>query len=834
MTDSRSKNTFEGGEATGTAGLDFVRTIVAEDNAKGTYGGRVATRFPPEPNGFLHVGHATAICLSFGVAEENNGTTSLRFDDTNPTTEDMRYVEAIEDDLRWLGFEWNIEAFASDYFDQLYEWAEELVEDGKAYVDTLNEDEIREYRGTVTEPGRDSPHRDRSVDENLDLLRRMKAGEFPDGAHVLRAKIDMAHPNMKMRDPLLYRIRHAHHFRTGDTWCIYPMYDYAHGLSDAIEDITHSLCTLEFENNRAIYDWLIDNVDVGTARPRQFEFARLNLDYTVMSKRKLLRLVEGGFVDGWDDPRMPTISGMRRRGFTPESIRRFCDLIGIAKADSRVDIGKLEYTIREDLNQTAQRVMCVLDPLKVVITNYPEGNGGSDGDGSSIEELEAPYFPHDVPLEGSRMVPFGRQIYIDRADFMEDPPKGFFRLAPGREVRLRYAYFIKCEEVIKNDAGDVVELRCTYDPETRGGAAPDGRKVKGTIHWVSADASVPVEVRLYDRLFAVANPDEAAATEGKDFTEFLNPESRVILTDARIEPAAADAAPATHYQFERHGYFFSDPVDSKDGVPVFNRVVTLRDSWAKISQAADGASGDAAGHTAGVPDVTAEETNTDAEKTGAAADSTDAATAKDLRNGTTGKRRRVKRSKSEHRDEIRDANLELAERYERYMSELGLGREETDVLTGDVSVAELFESAVAAHEDPAAIANWMVNELSPHFVDGKADGLPFGGDELGSLVALVSDGTISGKIGKEILAVMVAAGGDPATLVKERGLEQVTDEGAIAAVVDKVIAANPDKAAEYRGGRTGLAGFFIGQVMRETGGTANPELVQKLVAEKLV
>ncbi len=810
MTSSKSKSASDGGDAAATAGLDFIRTIVAQDNAEGTYGGRVVTRFPPEPNGFLHVGHATAICLSFGVAEENNGTTNLRFDDTNPTTEDMRYVEAIEEDLRWMGFAWSIEAFASDYFGQLYEWAEELVEDGKAYVDSLSEDEIREYRGTVTEAGRDSPYRDRSSEENLDLLRRMKAGEFPDGAHVLRAKIDMAHPNMKMRDPLLYRIRHAHHYRTGDDWCIYPLYDYAHPLSDAIEDITHSLCTLEFENNRAIYDWLIDNVDVGTARPRQFEFARLNLDYTVMSKRKLLRLVEEGLVDGWDDPRMPTITAMRRRGITPDSIRLFCDLIGIARSDSRVDIGKLEYAIREDLNQKAPRVMCVLDPLKMVITNYPVGDDGSNSYGSSIEELEAPYFPHDVPLEGSRMVPFGREIYIERADFMEHPPKGFFRLAPGREVRLRYAYFIRCEEVIKDDAGDIVELRCTYDPATRGGSAPDGRKVKGTIHWVSADASVPVEVRLYDRLFTVSNPDEAAAAESRDFTAFLNPESRVTVMDARIEPAAAAAPPATHYQFERHGYFFSDPVDSKAGAPIFNRVVTLRDTWAKISRAAEGSPVDAA----------------DAAGAAEPAEEAEAPAPGD-------KRRRVKRSKSEHRDEIRAANPALAERYERYVNDLGLGREQADVITGDTSVADLFESAMAAHDDPTAVANWMVNELSPHFADGKADALPFGGAELGALVELIADGTISGKIGKEVLAVMLAEGGDPQAIVKERGLEQVVDEAAIVAVVDQVIAANPEKADEYRDGRKGLAGFFVGQVMRETGGTANPELVQRLVRERL-
>ena len=780
-----------------TAGLDFVRTIIAEDNAKGTYGGRVATRFPPEPNGLLHVGHATAICLSFGVARENNGTTNLRFDDTNPTTEDTSYVDAIQEDVRWLGFEWNNGVrYASDYFDRLYEMAVQLVRDGNAYVDSSSEDEIRRLRGTVTEPGTPSAYRERSVEDNLDLLQRMKAGEFEDGAHVLRAKIDLAHPNMKMRDPLLYRIRHAHHYRTGDDWCIYPMYDFAHPLSDAIENITHSLCTLEFENNRAVYDWLIDNVDVGEARPRQYEFARLNLDYTVMSKRKLLRMVEEGHVDGWDDPRMPTISGMRRRGITPESIRLFCDLIGIAKADSRVDIGKLEYAIREDLNRKAPRVMCVLDPLKVVLTNYPEGEN---------EELEAPFYPHDIPKEGSRAVPFGRELYIERRDFAEDPPKGFFRLAPGREVRLRYAYFITCDAVIKDDAGEIVELRCTYDPDTHGGSAPDGRKVKGTIHWVSATDSVAVEVRLYDRLFDVANPDEAAAASGKDFTDFLNPESRLTIAAARLEPAVADAAGGSHFQFERQGYFFTDPVDSTAGAPVFNRVVTLRDTWAKIAAAEEKLGTSPAARTD--------------EPSGADAPAE--------------KRRRIKRSKSEVRDAIRATNPELAQRYERYRDELGLSAEEADVLTGDMSVARLFEDALVVHDDAKAVANWIVNELSPHFVDGKADRLPFGGTELGALVALVASDAISGRIGKDVLVIMVSDGGEPGAIVAERGLEQVTDASAIEPVVEHVIAANLDKAEEYRAGRTGLAGFFVGQVMRETGGTADPELVQKIVREKL-
>ena len=780
-----------------TVGLDFVRTIIAEDNANGTYGGRVATRFPPEPNGFLHVGHATAICLSFGVARENNGTTNLRFDDTNPTTEDTSYVDAIQEDVRWLGFEWNNGVrYASDYFPRLYEMAVQLVKDGKAYVDSSSEEEIREMRGTLTEPGTPSVYRDRSAEENLNLFACMKAGEFEDGAHVLRAKIDLEHPNMKMRDPLLYRIRHAHHHRTGDDWCIYPMYDFAHPLSDAIENITHSLCTLEFENNRAIYDWLIENVDVGGAQPRQYEFARLNLDYTVMSKRKLLRMVEEGHVDGWDDPRMPTISGMRRRGITPESIRLFCELVGVAKADSRVDIGKLEYAIREDLNQKARRVMCVLDPLKVVITNYPDGR---------TEELEAPFYPHDIPKEGSRAVPFSREIYIERSDFEEDPPKGFFRLAPGREVRLRYAYFITCAEVVKDRAGEITELRCTYDPDTRGGAAPDGRKVKGTIHWVAAANSVPVEVRLYDRLFKVANPDQAATSSGKDFVDFLNPESHLKILEARLEPAVADAKLGCHFQFERQGYFFVDPVDSSPDTPVFTRVVTLRDTWAKITE----------------PE----------EKL--AIDQSTPKSVRSARDAPAEKRRRIKRSKSEVRNDIRATNPELARRYEYYLAEVGLNAEEADVLTSDMSVAQLFEDALDVHNDAKVVANWVVNELSPHFEDGKADGLPFGGAELGALVALVASRTISGTTGKEILAIIAGEGGDPRAIVAERGLEQVTDISVVEPIVEQVIAANPDKAEEYRSGRTGLAGFFVGQVMREMGGTADPELVQRLIREKL-
>jgi glutaminyl-tRNA synthetase len=554
--------------------LDFIRAKVAEDLRTGKHGGRVVTRFPPEPNGYLHIGHAKSCCLNFGIAQEFGGVCHLRFDDTNPLTEEEKYVEAIIEDVRWLGFDWREHLyFASDYFEKLYEYAVVLIEKGKAYVDSLSEDEIREYRGTVTRPGRESPYRNRSVEENLDLFERMRAGEFEDGEHVLRAKIDMASPNMLMRDPLLYRIRHARHYRTGDEWCIYPMYDFAHCLSDAIEGITHSLCTLEFENNRELYDWILDNVGIEPPRPEQTEFARLNLDYTVLSKRKLVRLVEEGHVSGWDDPRMPTIAGLRRRGVTPEAIRAFCDMIGVDRVNSRVDIAKLEYAIRRDLNQRAPRVLCVLRPLKVVITSYPEGK---------VEWVDAPYWPHDVPKEGTRRLPFTREIYVERDDFMEDPPKKFFRLAPGREVRLRYAYIIKCVEVVKDPAtGEIIELRCTHDPATLNAPPPDGRKVKGVIHWVSAAHGLPCEVRLYDRLFRAPDPDDVP--EGEDFAVNLNPESLVVVKGAFVEPSVADDPPGTRYQFERLGYFISDPVDSRPGSLVFNRTVTLRDTWAKIA-----------------------------------------------------------------------------------------------------------------------------------------------------------------------------------------------------------------------------------------------------------
>lgn len=557
--------------APGQAPLDFIRAIVAEDVRTRKNGGRVATRFPPEPNGYLHIGHAKSICLNFGVAEEFGGTCNLRFDDTNPTKEDAEYVDAIMEDVRWLGFDWGDRLFyASDYFEELYRFAVRLISEGKAYVDSLTPEEIREHRGTLTEPGRESPYRNRSPEENLALFERMRAGEFEDGTHVLRAKIDMTSPNINMRDPVLYRIRHASHHRTGDKWCIYPMYDYAHPISDAIEGITHSLCTLEFEDHRPLYDWLVEQL-FEKDRPRQIEFARLNLTYTVMSKRKLLSLVQNGHVRGWDDPRMPTISGLRRRGYTPEAVRHFASRVGVAKRENLIDVALLEDSAREDLNRRAPRAMAVLRPLKVVIDNYPE---------EQVEQVEVPRNPED-PTAGNRVVPFSKVIYIERDDFREDPPRKFYRLAPGREARLRGTYFIRCERVVKDASGDVVELGCTYDPATRDGSAPDGRKVKATIHWVSAATAIEAEVRLYDRLFTVPTPADDA--EGRDFTTFLNPRSLEVLTGCRLEPGLAEARPGDRFQFERLGYFAVDP-DSTPGHLVFNRTVTLRDQWARIEK----------------------------------------------------------------------------------------------------------------------------------------------------------------------------------------------------------------------------------------------------------
>jgi glutaminyl-tRNA synthetase len=767
---------------------DFIRGIVARHQAEGTYGGRVETRFPPEPNGFLHIGHTRAIVLNFGLAAENGGACHLRFDDTNPLMEDMKYVRAIQEDIRWLGYDWGDHLyFASDYFERLYEAAIVLVRKGKAYVDSLSEEEIREYRGTVTEPGRDSPFRNRSVEENLELLERMKAGDFQDGAHVLRGKIDMAHPNMVMRDPIFYRIRHASHYRRGEEWCIYPLYDFTHCLSDAFEDITHSLCSLEFENNREIYDWILDEVGFHEPRTHQYEFGRMNLEYTVVSKRRLRRLVDEGHVDGWDDPRMPTIAGMRRRGVPPEAIRAFTESVGVAKVNNRVDLAKLEFAIRDHLNLSAPRVMAVLNPLKVVITNYPEGDW---------EELEAPYYPHDVPLEGSRPVPFSRELFIEADDFMEEPPKDFFRLAPGREVRLRYAYLIRCDEVVRDpSSGQVLELRCTYDPATRGGNAPDGRKVKGTIQWVSAAHGIPVEARLYDRLFTVPDPDDVP--EGKDFISVLNPESRVVLKGAFMEPSVANDSPGIRYQFERLGYFMADPEDSGPGSLVFNRIVTLRDTWGRRAEASPVA----------------------AKSPGAVEPA-----------GSTSPGRDTGR---EVRDEARSGDVSLQALFGQFTEELGLSEDQADILTGSKELAIFFEAAVASHANAPSLANWIMNELLRELKDRPLADLPMKPEDLGTLVSLLDDGTISQPVAKEIFAGMVEEGIDPRAAVAERGLEKLSDRDALGALADEVLRENPGKAEEYRDGKSGLMGFFTGQVMRRTQGRADPRVVQELFRERL-
>ncbi len=779
--------------ATGKAGApalegrDFIRSIVAEDLRKATHDGRVVTRFPPEPNGFLHIGHAKSITLNFGIAGEVPGARChLRFDDTNPETEDMAYVDAIKRDVEWLGFDWGEHLyFASDYFGEMYEIAEHLVREGKAYVDSQDEEAIREGRGTVTSPGTPSPFRDRSPEENLDLLRRMKAGEFPNGAHVLRARIDMASPNMLLRDPVLYRIRHASHYRTGDEWCIYPLYDYAHPIEDALEDVTHSFCTLEFEINRPLYDWVVENSGL-TTRPRQYEFARGNLDYTVMSKRKLLTLVKEGRVGGWDDPRMPTIAGLRRRGFTPESVRSFWEMLGVTKADSRVDVGKLEFAIRDDLNDRARRVLCVLRPVRVVITNYA-GDGGGGG-----EELEAASWPHDVDREGSRPVPFSGEIFIDDDDFREDPPAGWKRLAPGRTVRLRHGYLIRCDEVVRDDAGAIRELRCSYAPDSLEGGVPEGWEPGGAIHWVDATRSVSCEVRLYDRLFSVPDPDAEAAASDREFTDFLNPESLVVVEHARIEPSVAEDPPGSRYQFERLGYFMSDPEDSTADALVFNRTVTLRDTW---SRRAEPGAGNGAGDEARAPDLSPEE------------------------------HRRLREAAAPER------SAELESRRRRFEEELGVDAGDAEILTREAERADFFEAALAAGADAGRVASWAVNELP--LADGPLSALPFGGREFGALVTLLDDGTLSSATAREVLAEMLDTGADPGAIVERRGLRQISDADALGRVVDEVIAAHPAKAEEYRGGRTALMGFFMGQIMRGTEGKANPELAKDLLRSRL-
>ena len=748
---------------------NFIRDIIDEDLASGKHD-KVVTRFPPEPNGYLHIGHAKAICVDFGIAEDYEGQCHLRMDDTNPETEDPEFVESIIHDVEWLGFSWGDHLYyASDYFQQMHDCAVTLIERGKAYVDSSSKEEIEKARGTIYEAGTPTPDRDRPIEESLELFERMKNGELDEGSHVLRAKIDLAAKNMLMRDPVLYRIRKAHHYRQGDDWNIYPLYDFAHCLEDSFEGVTHSLCTLEFENNRELYDWVIKETEVPWV-PRQIEFARLALTYTVVSKRILRKLVESGTVSGWDDPRMPTLAAFRRRGVRPEAIRAFCDAIGVAKANSLVDVAQLEATIRDDLNPRVKRVMAVLDPLKVTITNWPAGQ---------TEELDASYYPHDVPLEGSRKVPFSGTLYIERSDFAEKPPPKFFRLTPGGEVRLRYGYFIKCEEVVKDDAGKIIELRCTYDPDTKSGKnPPDGRKVKGTIHWLSADHAHDATVRLYDRLFKVEQPGK-----DRDIMEDVNPDSLAVC-EAKIEPELASAEVGERFQFERQGYFCVDP-DSTGEHLVFNRIVTLRDTWAKISA------------------------------------------------GTTTRRETPENRQIAGEKTIPERSEALKERWASFRDEHGLPDADAEILSRDEDRADFFAAAVEVHDNPKGIANWIINEILREIKDENIVDIPFDGAALGQLVALIDEGTISSKIGKDLFAEMMKSGGSPRRIVEARGLQQLSDPAAIRALVDEVIAQHPEEVAAYKGGNQKLFGFFVGQVMKASKGKANPQVANAQIREAL-
>ncbi|HEX5062401.1 MAG TPA: glutamine--tRNA ligase/YqeY domain fusion protein [Kofleriaceae bacterium] len=742
---------------------DFIRDIIDEDLRTGRHT-NVATRFPPEPNGYLHIGHAKAICVDFGVARDYQGTCNLRYDDTNPTKEDIEYVESIERDVRWLGFTPSAVLFSADYFPKMYELAERLVREGKAFVDDLTDEEIKEYRGTLSEPGKPSPYRDRSPEENLDLLRRMKAGEFPDGAKVLRAKIDLASANMKMRDPLLYRIRHAHHHRTGDQWCIYPMYDYAHPLEDAIEGITHSICTLEFENNRELYDWVLDNTGPWNPRPHQYEMARLALEYTLMSKRKLRQLVEEGIVRGWDDPRMPTLAALRRRGYTPEAIRTFCDMIGVAKANSMVDIGKLEYCVRDDLNKIAPRVLGVLRPIEVEVSGEVPA-----------ASTDAPYFPPDVGKPGSRTLAISNRIFIDRDDWSENPPADWKRLAPGRTVRLRHAYGISVEEVVARDAaGNATKLRAKI---------VDPGKGAGVIHWVDVATSVPAEIRLYERLFKVPKPEEG----GGDPLVHLDRNSLEVVTTARVEASLANAAVGSRWQLERVGYFIVDE-DTKPGALVLNRIITLRDEKPTV--------------------VTIAPTERKA--------NVKAAT------------RPKGKSPAEYRAEARARDVDLADAYRKAQA-MGLSDEQADLLTGERASAKLFVETATATNDAPLVAKWMINELPRALGDRELADAGLDAGRFAELVALLRDGTITPAVGKTVLAQMVQTGKRAHELAAAHTATSTIDLGS---AVDAVIAANPDKAAQYKAGKTGLLGFFVGQVMKSTP-NADAAAVNRVVRERL-
>ena len=770
---------------------NFIYDIIDEDLETGTYGDRVVTRFPPEPNGYLHIGHAKSIVLNFGIkhdyADRADTRCHLRFDDTNPETESPEYVESIKEVVQWLGYDWGEhEYYASDYFEQFYQYAVKLIKQGDAYVDSLDEEEIREYRGTVEEPGTPSPYRDRSVEENLELFRKMKEGAFEDGEHVLRAKIDMSSPHMIMRDPLLFRIKHAHHYRQGDDWCIYPMYDYAHPLEDAIEDITHSLCTLEFDNNRRVYDWVMEHCldeEEIPSRPRQYEFNRLNLGYTVMSKTKLGHLIEEGLVDGWDDPRLPTLAGLRRRGVPPSAIRSFCREVGVTRSQSRVQIDHFEHALRDDLNPKAPRVMAVLDPLKVVVTNWDAGE---------VDWIDANHWPRDIDKDETRPVPFTRELYIERDDFREDPPDDFIRLAPGREVRLRHAYFFTCEEVIRDEDGTVTELRGTIDPETRGATAPDGRSPEGTLHWVSAVHGVPFEARLYDRLFEVPAPD----AREEHFTGFINPDSLNVQRGV-LEPAVRDLAVDQRVQFERQGYFWPDPDDSTPASLVYNQIVPLRDTWGDEDRL------------------------------------TQAELEQRRREKEERKERQRERSLKGKTDPVKNLDDAQQNRFERYHEALGLSRNDAATIAGEDALAKFFDAALEHYDAPEPLANWTVNELLGKLKDRTVADLPFGPEAFASLVRLMDTDVISTRGADEVFTELVENGGSPEAIVDERDLRQVDDTEALRPTVQAVLDDHPDEVARYRDGKKSLVGFFMGQVMDATNGAANPELVRELLQEEL-
>jgi len=745
-------------------GKDFLHLQVEKDLKEKKYT-NIVTRFPPEPNGFPHIGHAKSICINFGIARDYDGYCNLRMDDTNPTTEDTKYVEALKDAVEWLGFKWNDDVcFTSDYFPKIYEYAVTLIKMGKAYVDSIDEEQMREFRGTVKEPGKRSKYADRTIEENLELFEKMKNGEFQDGDHVLRAKIDMSASNMKLRDPLLYRIRHSHHFRTNDDWCIYPMYDFAHCLSDYTESVSHSICTLEFENNRDIYDWVLDTLKLNPPRPYQYEFARLGINYTVMSKRKLLELVNEKHVSGWDDPRLPTIAGYKRRGYTPESILNFCDQIGVAKANSLVDVAQLEFSIRDDLNTKVPRVMCVLDPLKVTIENY-EGS----------EEIDAPYYPHDVPKNGSRKIVFSKEIYIDRNDFSENPPKGYFRLTPSQPVRLRHGYIISCKEVIKDKNGNIVEIKANYDENSKSGSDTSGIKVKSAIQWVNASDSKKVEVRIYDRLYANESPESI---------DDLNPNSLKIIKNALIEPAVLLEKIDVRFQFEREGYFYVDPVDYTDEKPVFNKIVGLKDSWAKKTKSADN----------------------------------------EIKS-------KVKKEQIIGNEVAMD-DEEIA-LFEKYINEFKLNKEVANILARDSYLSQFYEETLALLDNPISVANIIANDVARVIKESQTTKLNFTASQIAELVKMIEDEIISSKIAKQVFEEMVTSSENPSKIVKDKGLIQISDISVIEPIIDDVIEKNPQNLEKYKAGNTKLLGFFVGQVLKATGGKANPKIVNELVAKKL-